>query len=567
MNSDFKSIEDLLPEDGDGSKDEDTTQGKFQSKQVEIKKKEAEKITEEKANSAGLPYINLTGFPISPEALSKISEEESKRLKVACFLYNGEELRLGAVAVTTEVEEILKQLTEKLHVKGQLYLISEDSLQKAIVLYKNIAKPKNIVKGVKVTEEELNKYSEKFSSFKDLQSQIVKADVSQTVSMMLAAAIKSRASDIHIESEEKEIKVRYRIDGVLQDVAMLDQERREKIVSRLKVLAKVKINVIDRPQDGRFTIFMKERKIDIRISFLPTAYGESVVMRLLDSKKQDISFENLGLVDKAFEQLKREVERPNGMIITTGPTGSGKTTTLYAILRKLNQPKTKIITIEDPIEYQIEGINQSQTSENYTFAKGLRSIVRQDPDVIMVGEVRDLETAEIATQAALTGHLVLSTIHTNDASGTIPRLLSMGLKPFLLAPSLNAMIGQRLVRRVCDKCKKEIALSDEQKKRIEDIMDKLPEEEKGKYNIEEAKFQKGEGCDECQSLGYKGRIGIYEIMVMNADIEKLIQEEKVSEFNIAEVASKGGMITMAQDGIIKAMQGKTTIEEVLRVAE
>jgi len=185
----------------------------------------------------------------------------------------------------------------------------------------------------------------------------------------------------------------------------------------------------------------------------------------------------------------------------------------------------------------------------------------------MVGEVRDLETAEIATQAALTGHLVLSTIHTNDASGTIPRLLSMGLKPFLLAPSLNAMIGQRLVRRVCDKCKKEIALSDEQKKRIEDIMDKLPEEEKGKYNIEEAKFQKGEGCDECQSLGYKGRIGIYEIMVMNADIEKLIQEEKVSEFNIAEVASKGGMITMAQDGIIKAMQGKTTIEEVLRVAE
>jgi len=333
------------------------------------------------------------------------------------------------------------------------------------------------------------------------------------------------------------------------------------------MISGVKINITDKPQDGRISIFLKDDRIDIRASFLPTAHGESVVMRLLKSSSVGLTFEDLGIRDRSFEQLKREIDRPNGMIITTGPTGSGKTTTLYAILKKLNKKETKIITIEDPIEYQLEGINQSQTSKNYTFSLGLRSIVRQDPDIIMVGEIRDLETAEISIQAALTGHLVLSTIHTNDAAGTVPRFLSMGAKPFLLAPALNAMIGQRLVRRVCSKCKKEIIIEDEQMKRIKDIINSMPEEYKNKIDINNLKFYKGEGCEECQGIGYKGRVGIYEIMIMNKEVEQLILSEKVSEYDMRDIASKNGMITMVQDGLLKAIDGITTVEEVFRVAE
>ncbi|PIR92015.1 hypothetical protein COU01_03945 [Candidatus Falkowbacteria bacterium CG10_big_fil_rev_8_21_14_0_10_44_15] len=567
MSKNFQSIEELLGEDEGAKEDEDTAKRKFNAKQREIQDKEVEKLTAAKAKSLGLPYISLVGFPISPEALSKVPAAESRRLKVVCFFYDGEQFRLGAVDLTAEIESLLKDLAVRLHCEGKVYLVSEVSLAAAQKLYVTLPKVREVVRGVKVTEEELNKYSESFASFRDLQAEIIKADITQIVAMLLAAAVKSRSSDIHIEGEEKEIKARFRIDGVLHDVAALDKKIWPKVISRLKLLAKVKINVEDRPQDGRFAVIMQARQIDIRASFLPTSFGESVVMRLLDSNQEDISFEQLGLVGKAYEELKRQIERPNGMVINTGPTGSGKTTTLYAILKMLNKPETKIITIEDPIEYQLVGVNQSQAGENYTFAKGLRSIVRQDPDIIMVGEIRDLDTAEIAIQAALTGHLVLSTIHTNDASGTVPRFLSMGVKPYLLAPALNAMIGQRLVRKICAQCKAEAQLTDEQKKRVEEIMSKMNEDEKKKVDLANAKFYKGAGCDFCQGLGYKGRVGIYEIMVMNADIEKLIQAGKVSEFDIAAVAAQNGMITMAQDGILKAMQGITSVEEVLRVAE
>jgi len=385
--------------------------------------------------------------------------------------------------------------------------------------------------------------------------------------MIMAASIKSNASDIHVEAGDKYIKTRFRIDGVLHDVAILDKAVWQKIISRFKLLAGVKINISDKPQDGRFTIYLKNDQLDIRASFLPTAHGESVVMRLLRSNVISLEFEQLGISARAFERLKHEIERPNGMIITTGPTGSGKTTTVYAILRKLNSPETKVITIEDPIEYQLPGINQSQTSEKYTFAQGLRSIVRQDPDVIMVGEIRDLETAEIAIQAALTGHLVLSTIHTNDAAGTVPRFLSMGVKPFLLAPSLNAMVGQRLVRKLCAKCKKEIILSEELLKKIREILDKLPDIEKKDIDFENFKFYQSVGCDACQNIGYKGRLGIYEIMTMNANLEKLILSGKISEYDMRNNASKNGMVSMVQDGLLKALQGLTSVDEIFRVAE
>jgi type II secretory ATPase GspE/PulE/Tfp pilus assembly ATPase PilB-like protein len=282
----------------------------------------------------------------------------------------------------------------------------------------------------------------------------------------------------------------------------------------------VKINIIDKPQDGRLTIYLKDDRIDIRASFLPTTYGESVVMRLLRSSEVGLEFEDLGIRGKAYDQLKREIERPNGMIITTGPTGSGKTTTLYAILKKLNNPETKIITIEDPIEYQLSGVNQSQISSNYTFSQGLRSIVRQDPDIIMVGEIRDLETAEIAIQSALTGHLVLSTIHTNDAAGSVPRFLAMGAKSFLLAPALNAMIGQRLVRRLCIKCKREAKLDKTLFNRLKEQLQSLPDEDIKKIDFNNLKLYQAVGCEACQGIGYKGRIGIYEVMTMNIEIER-----------------------------------------------
>ena len=580
MSDNIQSIEDLI---GSSSKNDDNTndavaddetnndennQEKLAKKQEEIKKKEIERLSEQKANELGISYTNLKGAPISPEALILIPEKQAKELSVVCFYYDGNNLRIGSTnPQDKKVQNVLNDLNKKYHTQGEIHLISEYSLNYGLEVYAKLPKIKEVVKGIKITEEDLGKYSEEFSTFKDLQKQIDGAPVSDIITIFTAAAIKSGSSDIHIEAEEVGIKVRLRIDGMLHDVAILDKKLWGKIISRLKVLAKVKINVNDKPQDGRISIFTKKERVDIRASFLPTNYGESVVMRLLRSSSVGLSFDKLGIKGKAFDQLKKEVDRPNGMIVTTGPTGSGKTTTLYAILKKLNTPETKIITVEDPIEYQLEGVNQSQVSKNYTFAKALRSIVRQDPDTIMVGEIRDLETAETAIQAALTGHLVLSTTHTNDAAGAIPRFLSMGAKPFLIAPALNAVIGQRLVRRLCPKCKKEIKLDEATANRVKESLEKLPEEYKKDTNLDNAKLYAKVGCEECQGIGYKGRIGIYEIMIIGKEIEKIISSGKVSEYDIRDAAAKNGMITMVQDGLFKAFEGITSVEEVFRVAE
>ncbi|MCX6796454.1 MAG: GspE/PulE family protein [Candidatus Falkowbacteria bacterium] len=568
MADELQSIEDLILDSQGEKVSEGSAQDVLRKKQREIKIKELEKATQIAADDLGVPYVNLFGFSVSPEALSLIKEEDADSLGIICFFYDGSRVRIGALDPTNEeVLRVAQELVEKYFVETKIYLISENSFNYALKLYKAIPKVRTIIRGVEVTAEDLNKFSEKFSSFKDLQAEINQAKITDIVTMIMAAAVKTGASDIHIEVEEDAIKVRYRIDGVLHDVASVDKELWKRIISRLKILAKVKINITNKPQDGRFSILMVGDRIDIRVSFLPTNYGESVVMRLLRSTSVGLSFEDLGISGHAFAQLKREIERPNGMIITTGPTGSGKTTTLYAILKKLNKPETKIITIEDPIEYQLKGVNQSQTSEKYTFAQGLRSIVRQDHDVIMVGEIRDLETAEIAVQAALTGHLVLSTIHTNDAAGTIPRLLSMGTKPFLLAPSLNVMIGQRLVRKICTQCKEEAEISGDTLKKVKEVFEKLPADSQKKFNFDKLKFYQGKGCDACQGIGFKGRIGIYEIMSMDKKIENLILSGKTSEYDLRAAAAENGMIAMVQDGILKAIDGITSVAEVFRVAE
>ncbi|MBI2459320.1 MAG: type II/IV secretion system protein [Parcubacteria group bacterium] len=566
--SNHQSIKDLFSNDSGQSLNSDSAAAEFKAKEKQLKIKEIERLTKQAAAAAGLSYIDLAGLPISPEALVLIDEMQAKTLKTLCFYYDGKNISLASLEPQGQAAKALaEQLSAKYFSEVNVYLITENSFEYGLAMYKTIPKIRETIRGVKVTEEELNKYGEKFSSFKDLQAEINQAQITEIVTMIMAAAVKANSSDIHIETEENLIKVRFRIDGVLHDAASLDKSSWDKIISRMKLLAKVKINVTDKPQDGRLSIYMKDDRVDIRASFLPTNFGESVVMRLLRSSAVGLEFSDLGIRGRAFEQLKREVERPNGMIITTGPTGSGKTTTLYAMLKKLNNPETKIITIEDPIEYQLSGVNQSQTSKNYTFAQGLRSIVRQDPDIVMVGEIRDLETAEIAIQAALTGHLVLSTIHTNDAAGTVSRFLSMGTKPYLLAPALNAMIGQRLVRKVCEQCKKEIKLDDETMKRVRGLLEELRPEDREKIDFNNLKFLAGGGCDACQGIGYKGRIGIYEVMTMNQEIEKLILAGQASEYSLRDNAKKNGVITMVQDGLLKALDGITSVAEVFRVAE
>ena len=542
-------------------------------KMEEIGLKSLEEVAETKAVQLSLPYINLKGFPISTEAIGLISQERSEGLKVVCFFYSGSELRLGSQnPQNPQIKNLATELAAKYKSNVEIYLISEASFNLAYGLYDKIPKIKEAVKGVEITEADINKYQIGLESFEQLQSHIDQVNITEMVSVMIAAALKTDSSDIHIEAEEKDIKIRFRIDGVLRTVAKIDNDKWTRIISRIKLISGLKLNITDRPQDGRFTIYLKSDQVDVRVSTVPTAFGESVVMRLLRSSSADLDFEKLGLRGKSFVDLKHEIERPNGMIISTGPTGSGKTTTLYSILNKLNKPETKIITLEDPIEYRLEGINQSQIEhgKDYNFAKGLKSVLRQDPDVVMVGEIRDLETADVTINAALTGHLVISTIHTNSASGAIPRFLAMGVKPFLLAPALNAVIGQRLVRRLCPNCKTEAEIDSDTMGKILKTLSTIPVRSAEKLEKEELnnlKFYKGTGCESCHHLGYQGRIGIFEIMTMSPSIEKNILSGKVSEYEIQELAVAEGMVTMVQDGLLKAKDGITSIEEIFRVAE
>lgn len=546
---------------------------KFSEKMELISLKEKEKAAKAKAEMTGAQYIDLKGFPISSETISLLSEKESNELKAICFFYGSNDIRIGAVNPDNpNLKTLAEQFAKQFHAEVKLYLISAKSFDLAHELYAMLPKVRKFVSGVEITEADIRKYEEEISTFKDLNDRLKEVSVTDLLTLIIAAAVKSRSSDIHIEAEEGGIKVRFRVDGILHEAAVLDSKVWSQVVARVKLVSKLKINIEDRPQDGRFTIFMGEDKIDVRVSTLPTAYGESVVLRLLMSSAIGFAFEDLGLRGKSFEELKDEIQKPNGMIVTTGPTGSGKTTTLYAVLNRLNNPGTKIITIEDPIEYKLSGINQSQVNhtKNYTFANGLRSILRQDPDIVMVGEIRDLETAEISINAALTGHLVITTLHTNDAAGTIPRLLSMDVKPFLLAPAINAMVGQRLVRRICSDCKIKAELDNKTMSRVMDILSEIPANSGFRIPDKELKsliFFKGGGCEQCQGLGYKGRVGIFEVMTMNKEVENLILTGHVSEYDMRSISLKHGMITMVQDGLLKAVDGITTIEEIFRVAK
>ena len=431
-----------------------------------------------------------------------------------------------------------------------------------------MAKIKKITGEITISPAIANNIKKEIRNISDFKKKIEESlskRVTDLITIVLAGAFYLDASDIHIEPEEEQVKLRLRIDGILHNVLTFDMVTYKDILSRIKLLSKLKLNVTTRPQDGRFSILIEEQSIEVRTSSIPAEYGESIVLRILNTKWIK-NIEKIGLRKDMLEMFKKEAKKPNGMIICTGPTGSGKTTTLYAFLQKIQKPEIKIITIEDPIEYHLKGISQTQIdkAKGYDFANGLRSIVRQDPDTILVGEIRDLETAQIALQAALTGHLVLSTVHTNDAAGTIARLQALGEKPTNIAPALNIAIGQRLVRKICKKCIETKKILAQDLKKLKRDLKNLPKGIKIPALKPELKIAYAKGCKNCNSTGYKGRIGIFEAFLIDNEMEKFILTSP-SVNSLKDKAIKKGMVLMRQDGFIKVMEGLTTIEEVERV--
>ena len=412
--------------------------------------------------------------------------------------------------------------------------------------------------------ESVSNYQEKIERYLD-------APVTELMEIILGGAVQLDASDVHIEPEEDDVKIRIRVDGILQEVSTINKQIYKKLLSRIKLLSKLKLNISDRPQDGRFSIVFDDTEIEVRVSSLPAEHGETFVLRILDPRSL-IEIETLGLREDLLKIVEKEIKKPHGMIVTTGPTGSGKTTTLYAFCKKIKSPKIKIITIEDPIEYHLAGISQTQVSakrqlqiggrtetRSYDFASGLKSIMRQDPDVILVGEIRDRETVNTALQAALTGHLVLTTLHTNDAAGAVARLISLGGKLANIGPAINIVIAQRLAREVCSECRQMVKASPEELAKIRGELNPLKIEV-----ADDIVIPKANGCSICNNTGYRGRIGIFEILLMGEDIEKFILEEP-SIAALRNLAIKNGMTTIKQDGFLKIIEGLTTIEEIERV--
>jgi len=522
------------------------------------------------ADKLGYEYLNLSIISPQTQALELISEEEARSAFCAPFM-----LRQKVVSFACKNPELdaTRRVIQKLEGQGyqlKIYIVSVPSLKSAWLGYALIAasRKKEITGKIDVESEQLENLQKNVTSIGHVKKEIEefnKPYASQILEIILAGALALDASDVHIEAEEGAARLRYRIDGALQDVADLSLNYYRSILSRIKLLGGMKINIHSAAQDGRFTIRTSDVAIEIRVSIIPSAYGETVVMRILNPKTIQLNLEDLGFREDDLAIIDEQIKRPNGIILNTGPTGSGKTTTLYAFLRKIYNPEMKVITVEDPIEYHLEGITQTQVNpeRNYTFANGLRAIVRQDPDVILVGEIRDNETAGIAMHAALTGHLVFSTLHTNEAAGTIPRLLDMGVQPAILAPALNLAIAQRLVRKLCPNCRKKVKLTDEEAERAKSIVSQLPTRvKKPQLGKEIEIFEAGEGCEKCNDTGYKGRIAVLELLLVDPEIQEIINQPRLPTIiQLKEAAVKKGMVTMESDAILKILAGLTSVSE------
>ena len=548
-----------------------------QKKQLEeLHKQEEEQLVATLAESKyHLPYIDLYRLGIDNEALRAISEKDAKEMKVAPFKLFGKNIFIAVRSPSEDLFKTLKDSMERHNLVPTFYMASVGSLQKVWDRYRELSMAESSkIGGLDISPEVLRDTAKNIEYIQDIEKLVAEVlegnkihKISRLLEVILAGAIAIMASDIHIEPEKNRGRLRLRLDGVLQDINFFGPDIYRLINSRVKLLSGMKLTS-KTAQDGRFSIMEDKEEISIRTSLIPGAYGESIVMRILDPKSIQVKIEELGIESYLFSVIEQEIAKPNGMILITGPTGSGKTTTLYAFLRKIYSPEIKIITIEDPIEYHLPGITQTQTNDEkgYTFAEGLRSALRQDPDVVMVGEIRDSETAEIAVQSALTGHIVFSTLHTNNAAGVIPRLIDLGVNPKILVSALSLSIAQRLVRKLCEFCKKENEPTEEENKTIKLVLDSIRQEGKNFANYKinpdaPIKLFSPVGCEKCNKIGYKGRVGIFEAIKTNEAIEKIIPENP-SEHEIKKVASNQGILSMRQDGIVKILNGITSLAEV-----
>jgi len=538
----------------------------------ELHAKEEEQLAEMLSQKYGVGYVDLTSKSIDTDALRLVPEAEARSAEIAAFRKINRKL---FVAMRAPERPDAQQALEKLVRLGYTvdrFMVSHGSLEHAWDRYRDLSYATETAAGIlTLSNETIQEMLEKLKALADVQTEIgtfaASKDthrVSRILEVIMAGALSLGASDIHLEPQDDGVRMRYRLDGVLIEVLTFDSSTYALISSRIKLLSGLKLNIKNAAQDGRFSIVVNEKEIEIRTSVLPGAAAETIVMRVLDPTTIALPMEALGFDKYLMEIFNAEIAKPNGMILNTGPTGSGKTTTLYAFLRQVQNPGIKIVTIEDPIEYHLPGIVQTQVSKDYSFAEGLRSTLRQDPDVIMVGEIRDGEVASTAVQASLTGHLVFSTLHTNDAGGTFPRLIDMGVNADILGAAVTTAMAQRLVRRLCPHCREAKAIMGEDKKLLEPLFKNIPHADELPANRDTMWVAKG--CPKCGGLGYKGRIAVVEVILMDKEIEECVRHTS-SERDIWHAAKHQKIRRMAQDGAVKILQGVTSLEELGRVVD
>ncbi len=534
-----------------------------------LRKKEEEDLAVILSQKYGIGHADLKKTEINTEALRLLTEKEAREAEVALFQKKGKTLNLALRTPNSPlVKNVIKKL-EEIGYKVMPYMVSKASLEHAWEHYKDISFALKTEAGVlDVSDEEIEDLYSKLKTIQKIRDEVEKTTqmnhlrrISRMLEVIISGALANNASDVHIEPGEKEARLRFRLDGVLSDIGKIDLDLYSAMLTRVKLLSGLKINIRNAPQDGRFSIRLSGKEIEVRTSILPGGYGESMVLRLLDPHSIGLPLEELGIREELLEKLKKEIHKPNGMILNTGPTGSGKTTTLYAFLKQVLTPGIKILTIEDPIEYHLEGIVQTQVDHrNYTFAGGLRSALRQDPDIIMVGEIRDEEVASTAIHAALTGHTVFSTLHTNNAAGAYPRLVDIGIQPSMIGAAVNVVMAQRLLRRLTPEHKKEVPIEGEDRVFVENVLDNISDKSLIPDNVDKI-WVPDTDVDE---VAYKGRIGVYEAIFTSPEIEKSVRAD-VTVRELENVAKQQGFVSMLEDGILRVLEGTTTLNEVRRV--
>ncbi len=537
--------------------------------------REEEELAATLAAHYGVPYLDLSAHPVNIDSIRLLKEAESREAEVAVFNSTDKKIQVAVLSPRNEKALALIQTLKERGYLPEIFMVSHQSLKKVWDRYKDLSYSFETKSGaLDISNDDILGITKEVRTLDDIKKMINEVlslkkayRISRILEIILAGSISMKASDIHLEPEEGQVRLRYRLDGVLTDILFFDHETFALLLSRIKLVSELKLNVSSIAQDGRFSIKLGDTEIEVRTSLLPGPNGESVVLRILNPDSISVEIEKLGIHPRLLEVLNKEIRRPNGLILTTGPTGSGKTTTLYAFLKKIYNPEIKVITIENPIEYHLQGIVQTQTNpdKGYTFAEGLRSALRQDPDVIMVGEIRDEETAEVAINAALTGHLVFSTLHTNNAAGSFPRLLDLGVNSKVISSALNVSLAQRLVRTLCETCRKEELITGKKKELVDKILLSIADPTYLE-NIQRENLYVPVGCEKCNNLGYKGRVGVYEAILIDGEIEKVVLNNP-SERDVREAANKQKLLTMAQDGLLKALQGRTSIEELERVID